>query len=1105
MSKYNYPQNKTNKNKLSLDNNINKKVLNLIAYNVHGLENKLFHPDFFKHLEQSDIFILIETHVEERNVVKFENRFRNFHTSWKSATRSSIYGRAMGGLVCGVKKDLIDIGLRHVLKICDNISLLQVTSSDFKFTIVPVYLRGANWNQDFEELKRCLQETYVVNPIIMGDLNVRLGEEQQNINENIMVDFPAGLENRQSADKIVNARGRRLIELCNEQGLVILNGRTTGDADGRYTFISNVGNSVNDICAVSIHNLERVVSFEVTDQIWSDHLPIELKISANNSGNTMKRMELLPKLKWNPHRAEAYRNKLEHNLNFLKERKTDILLEDLTDVILKSHENSRYNVNGKKFKSKWFDRECNEAREKSMRSLRLHQKKRTVEDKDAYLRYKCEYQNLCRQKRNNYWEQVEHKLDTVNDSKTWWALAREIRQQESQIGTKVTAEAFHDYFRELLNPSVRADDIWYAANLIEDAQLDDPFTVHEVKIQLTRTKPNKAPGEDRIPYEFYVNATDEYLGELAKVFTKMLNGANSFEALQKSIIFPIHKKGDVNLPENYRGISFLNCMGKIMMGMINERISNWSNSNQVLNEFQAGFRKGYSTVDNIHNLTAITNYKFAEGRKVYAFFVDFKAAFDRVPRNLLIYKLHQLGMSTKVLNFIESVYQNTTSSVWTGAELSETFETKSGVKQGCLLSPLLFALYLNDLHEHLNGGLFIEDMNIRVLMYADDIVMLADDVNTLQMMSNNLEHYCKKWGMQVNLSKSEILIFRKGGRVSCKEKWTYNGEPVKVTSEYKYLGITLTPKMSFTKHVISKNNAAKLSLNATWKNFIGKNQISLRAKWKMFLAVSRSIQSYGAQVWGNGHFDEVDKLQRYFTKRILRLPDNTPNYVVALETAQEETHFYTYSLHLKYISKTIFDYENHRLPHKLTKIVMAKNIGWYKDFCTILRENNLSAHNIMESKQMWNTVCMTLLDRMSAKCKEDHIRNSQRSQERIYKNLDFTVSLSYCNENYNQEKISYIMRARADKLWLNGNSFGDENSRICSLCNLRERENTRHFVGRCPALKEIRQQFLKCAYLSDYELHNVLNGGENADWMALYNYVKSALKYRNFLVAEFNY
>ena len=86
----------------------------------------------------------------------------------------------------------------------------------------------------------------------------------------------------------------------------------------------------------------------------------------------------------------------------------------------------------------------------------------------------------------------------------------------------------------------------------------------------------------------------------------------------------------------------------------------------------------------------------------------------------------------------------------------------------------------------------------------------------------------------------------------------------------------LTPTISFTKHVNNRNSAAKTSLNVTWKNFIGKREVSLVAKWKMFLAVCRSMQSYGSQIWGYSCFDDGDKLHRFLIKRILKLADSSP-------------------------------------------------------------------------------------------------------------------------------------------------------------------------------------------------------------------------------------
>lgn len=100
-----------------------------------------------------------------------------------------------------------------------------------------------------------------------------------------------------------------------------------------------------------------------------------------------------------------------------------------------------------------------------------------------------------------------------------------------------------------------------------------------------------------------------------------------------------------------------------------------------------------------------------------------------MPRKSLFYKLSRYGISSKIIKLLTNIYTGSRSAVWNGEELSEYFNTESGLKQGCLLSPLLFTLYLNDMHDHIQGGIIMDNLNIKLLMYADDIVMIADDVN----------------------------------------------------------------------------------------------------------------------------------------------------------------------------------------------------------------------------------------------------------------------------------------------------------------------------------------------------------------------------------------
>lgn len=182
---------------------------------------------------------------------------------------------------------------------------------------------------------------------------------------------------------------------------------------------------------------------------------------------------------------------------------------------------------------------------------------------------------------------------------------------------------------------------------IEDDDLDKDITIEEVKTILANVKLNKAPGEDRISYEFFINAPNIFLEELTKTYNHILSSGEIDESFVKTVIFPIFKKGNPSLPSNYRGISFMNSIAKIMMGIINTRITDWIEKHKLMNEYQAGFRKKYSTMDNIFSLASIVNLKFQEEKKPMPFLSISKLLLIRFQGNLLFINCEILGFHLK--------------------------------------------------------------------------------------------------------------------------------------------------------------------------------------------------------------------------------------------------------------------------------------------------------------------------------------------------------------------------------------------------------------------------------------------------------------------------
>lgn len=1045
------------------------------------------------------MFALIETHVEEDQTDSWSKYFKDFHLIWQKAERTSIHGRASGGIVCGVKKDLQTRGIKHIFVQENQSNLIRILTSATNFTFFPVYIRGENWLNEFEEMKEICEGISEGHILLAGDINVRIGNLQQNLESCFETEFTAGMDTRVSKDPIINTKGKQFIEFCEDNGLLILNGRTAGDEEGHFTYVSTNGSSVNDLAAISYNGLGMIKSLEVEEKIWSDHLPLKIEIEVEQTQNTAKPLNMLPKLLWKNEQMERYGHRLNQNLLIAKNSNGINNLTDLSNVIQKSAINtSKPNT----YKSAWYNSRCEKARINSFEYLNKFRRSNTQNDKERYLNAVKRYKAMCKKRKIDYARELEVKLSKTSDAKQWWSTAKQIRGQNKKIGANISAVEFKIYFNTLLNKAQFANDIEYAVCFRTDLELDREIDVFDVQEMLNKTKENKAPGMDRVPYEFLKHASHEFLTELAHQYNRIYETGQLDSIIEESVIFPIYKKGDVNTPNNYRGISFMNTIAKVLMGVLNKRLKKWVGDNKILNEFQAGFRTGYSTVDNIYSLASIVHLKLTEKRKVYAFFVDFSAAFDMVPRQLLIYKLHEMGMPTKMVNMIKNIYQSTKSMIWTGDEVSQEFNTYTGVRQGCLLSPLLFTLYLNDLHDWLEGGLMVDEINIRVLLYADDIVILADEREVLQSMIYNLEKYCKQWNMVVNLEKSKIMVFRNGGRLATNEKWKYLNQEIEIVNEYCYLGVVLTPKMTFTKHVEYRNKRSKICINATWQSLINKPQVSLISKWKIFQSVCKTTQSYAAQVWGFSWFKDVDMLQRYFLKKVLKQPKNMPNYILSLETDVPDNHFYTLKLHMDYIYNTLFKYENTRLPHKLSIKIWNKRIFWAIAMESLSESTNVLIENMFRTTQDWKATATILVNSLKSQSYTEKIEKANASESRFYRFLNPGVGIEYMSNIWKLEKIAVIMRTRADVLPLNGNNFRNEGRTQCTLCNMREVESLQHFIARCPILQEFRVRYLGSFYLDEREIIQILNGNFDDGWERLYNYVRSALRYRNCIIRE---
>ena len=254
-------------------------------------------------------------------------------------------------------------------------------------------------------------------------------------------------------------------------------------------------------------------------------------------------------------------------------------------------------------------------------------------------------------------------------------------------------------------------------------------------------------------------------------------------------VTPIFKSGNHELPENYRPVSVLPVLSKILEKAVHRQFIDFLESDNLLSESQFGFRKRRSTKLAATLLCDDIRSEMNKGNFVGVVYLDLSKAFDTIGHAQLLNKLSAYGVKGKELQWFASYLFQRTQVVALGHINSESEPVNCGVPQGSILGPLLFISFSNDL---------VDTLDSKVIMYADDTVTYcaSDDVNVVENVLNSemkaVGSYCSDNGLFLNLKKgkTESMLFETARRLSKngrKLKIYYNGTIISCVKEYEYL------------------------------------------------------------------------------------------------------------------------------------------------------------------------------------------------------------------------------------------------------------------------------------------------------------------------------
>ena len=1112
---------------LGVDVGCTDRSISFLHWNVCGLLSKLNDNNFVQYLSSFDFVCIVETFLDHFDTCLFPN----YDIFCKSAVKLTKQGRQSGGVVCLIRSNLTRF-VRELKSDCHNVLFFLLDKSLFGFSKDVVYVCAyippecspyyAHYDIDngidlleeaLSDILLSLDDVYV---ILCGDLNARTSNMipdtscVTNNYENSL--FRENNESvcRCSEDQILNTYGKYVLNLCITLGLSIMNGVCNGDHQGCYTYISETGNSVNDYFLISDELFARVQFccwLCVSERIDSDHLPLEFHIERKEEILSTKDCNMntfIEKFEWKDEfaqsfitamRSEETKDKLDYAASFI-DRDVNVALK-LFNEYLKEQAycmNKRIFINKYKQTDRWFDKECECTKRNVRRLLRKFRRTLKPVDRVTYCKAKREYKSLLHKKKKDFNDTIIDKLvKSVKDQKCFWETLHSISKRKPQPSNNITIEEWFDHFKNVLEKEIDEEEEADLDSDNGDDVLDRPISREEVLLAIRKLKNNKAAGPDGIIGEMLKYAGDPVVDFLVKLFNILFDRGIFPDSWSESILLPLFKKGAPNDPNNYRGISLCNISGKLYSTVINNRLQEWIEQNDTTGEYQAGFKKNYSTTDHIFTLFATIQKQFSLNRKLYVAFIDFEKAFDSISRKLLWPILIKNGIKGKLHRSILSMYTNVRARVRCGAQLSDYICCTRGVKQGDVCSPVLFSLFINELAlEVINNGrhgvsyssYFIE---LFILLFADDIALISETVIGLQTQLNSLRQSALKLNLTVNMNKSNIMVFRKGGYLAAREKWFYGDLEMKIVNSYKYLGVVFTTKLSLTytcQELISRGKNAVLSI---MKKLYKLEHCSLEIFFKLFDAQVQPIVQYGAEIWGiEASAPAIEKLHLFAMKKFLCVDKRTPNDLVYGELGRYPIYINSNLRCVRYWIKLIQMNEN-RLPFKAYKMLYDLDEKGKRNWVSKLREflcSNGFSYVWMNQGVGCTASFLQMLKQRLVDCRwqclDDHVQTSERFD--FYRKFKtFYEAEPYLFLDLNRYIKGALTRFRFGISDLSVHSLRyrsyDVRQLTCPMCK-EAMENEIHFVLCCPVLDDIRRQYIPRKYYnfpSDFRLTLLLS------------------------------
>ena len=437
------------------------------------------------------------------------------------------------------------------------------------------------------------------------------------------------------------------------------------------------------------------------------------------------------------------------------------------------------------------------------------------------------------------------------------------------------------------------------------------FSLDEVTAVVKTLSGGKASGWDSIPNEFLINSPDLLLSWLVILFNKIKSTGSMPSGWNKGRVTLIHKSGSREDLVNYRPITVIISLSGLFSKLLNQRLSLIVESHNLLGEIQNGFRKDRQMADNNFILDSILMKSKFLKQNVHLCYVDISKAYDSVNREILWKKLSSLGFSGAFLQCLQSLYTGDSLVSFIDGISTRPIYPKRGLRQGCSLSPLLFALYISDLGSALSAsseGFTLGGVTFSGLLFADDVVLISRSLEGLNSLVVLVHRICSQLKLLINPKKSKIVTPDGVDQLVLLDEDNQVVLALSKVLSYKYLGTDTTLLMSSTGSMMQQRciqSAKRYKFACYHLARTGPDIIDTALATWSNIAIPSMLSGCSVIPFSETTIETLERLQCQLAKHILGLPTSAPNICAQTELGLKPVRMILYQLQLKFYLRVL--------------------------------------------------------------------------------------------------------------------------------------------------------------------------------------------------------